>query len=263
MHKISVVTPSFNQGQYLEETIVSVLDQGYPDLEYMIIDGGSSDASRPIIEKYAGRLAYWVSEKDMGQAHAINKGLRRATGDILAYLNSDDLYLPNTFRIVAKYFASHPECDIVTGDFHVIEEHSKRLYSVRYGRCVPAELNQGINRIGQHSVFWRRSVLDRVGLFDETLHYSMDFEYWFRALPSCTFQHICEYLASYRVYPAAKTFAFLDKQLAETASVVTRSGLTLSPVLRRYYEWRLRIRKWMSMFRSGYLIHHFAKLIHS
>ena len=112
--KISIVTPSFNQGQFIEETIRSVLDQDYPNLEYLVIDGGSTDQTIDIIRKYETQLSYWESEKDRGQVHAINKGLARATGDIFAYINSDDIYLPGTFATVAKYFDehAHPQCSV-------------------------------------------------------------------------------------------------------------------------------------------------------
>jgi glycosyltransferase involved in cell wall biosynthesis len=114
--KLSIVTPSFNQAQYLEETILSVLNQKYVSLEFIIIDGGSTDGSVDVIRKYENRLSYWVSEKDNGQAHALNKGLERATGDIVAYLNSDDLYLPGAFESVINYFREHPQCEWVCGD---------------------------------------------------------------------------------------------------------------------------------------------------
>ena len=107
--KITIVTPSFNQGQFIEETIRSVLDQNYPNLEYLIIDGGSTDQTIEVIRKYERQLSYWVSEKDRGQVHAINKGLARATGEIFGFLNSDDLYVPGTFEVVGEYFEKHPE----------------------------------------------------------------------------------------------------------------------------------------------------------
>ena len=114
--KISIVTPSFNQGRFLEETILSVLNQRYPNLEYIVIDGGSTDESVDIIRRYENRLAYWISERDNGQVPAINKGLEQATGDIFAFINSDDVYLPGAFAAVAEYFENYPECEWVCGD---------------------------------------------------------------------------------------------------------------------------------------------------
>src|SRR6185295_16519519 len=120
--KLSIITPSFNQAQFIEETILSVLDQNYENLEYIVIDGGSTDNSVDIIKKYESRIAYWISEKDQGQAHALNKGLARATGDIVAYLNSDDLYLPEAFARVIEYFNQHPQCQWLCGDTVVFGE---------------------------------------------------------------------------------------------------------------------------------------------
>src|SRR5688572_6274864 len=114
--KISIVTPSFNQGQFIEETVLSVLNQNYPNLEYIVIDGGSTDQTVEVIRRYEDRLAYWASEKDRGQVHAINKGLAKSTGDIFAFINSDDVYLPETFAAVAEYFDAHPEAEWVCGD---------------------------------------------------------------------------------------------------------------------------------------------------
>src|SRR3954471_13239278 len=114
--KISIVTPSFNQGRFLEETILSVLDQNYPNLEYIAIDGGSTDETVDVIRKYEDRISYWVSEKDRGLVHAINKGIERTTGDIFGFVNSDDLYLPGTFKTISEYFEQHRQAEWVCGD---------------------------------------------------------------------------------------------------------------------------------------------------
>src|SRR5437773_10669670 len=124
--KLSIITPSFNQAQYLEETILSVLQQKYDPLEFIIIDGGSTDGSVEIIRKYESRLAYWVSEKDRGQAHAINKGLQRATGELIAYLNSDDYYSPGALRSVAEFFMVHPDVDLIHGRCAVADAEGRR-----------------------------------------------------------------------------------------------------------------------------------------
>ncbi len=124
--RVSIVTPSFNQAAFLEETIQSVLSQDYPNLEYIIIDGGSTDGSVEIIKKYADKLAYWVSEKDTGQADAINKGLIRVTGEIVAWLNSDDIYLPGTIRAAVEALQAHPDCGLVYGDVLSVDAKGSR-----------------------------------------------------------------------------------------------------------------------------------------
>ncbi|NVO00781.1 MAG: glycosyltransferase, partial [Geobacteraceae bacterium] len=125
--KITIVTPSYNQGRFLEKTILSVLDQGYPNLEYIVIDGGSTDESVEIIKKYADRLTYWVSEPDRGQSHAINKGFERATGEIFGWLNSDDWYHPGALQAVAEAFAANPDVGAVVGAGEMVDEEGKQL----------------------------------------------------------------------------------------------------------------------------------------
>ena len=178
--RVSIVTPSFNQAQFLEQTIRSVLQQGYPNLEYLVMDGGSTDGSVEVIQRHARQLAYWVSEADGGQADAVNKGWRRASGSILAYLNSDDLYLPGVVARVVEFLADHPDVDVVYGALQMIDVQG-----------APLELTQPPPKatfawllrrpLPQPTVFLRRSVLDRIGLFDPTLHYVFDWELFLRA----------------------------------------------------------------------------------
>lgn len=186
--RITIITPSFNQAQFLEQTITSVLDQNYPNLEYIVIDGGSTDHSVDIIRKHADRLAYWVSEKDRGQTHAINKGLERATGDILAYLNSDDFYLPGTLHQVAGYFQQNADVDLLHGRCRSVDVNGakigERFGSIsRYSEILDLwDVWWGRRNFVQPEVFWTRRITEKIGRFREDLHYVMDYEYWLRIL---------------------------------------------------------------------------------
>ena len=203
--KISIITPSYNQGQFLEETIRSVLDQGYPNLEYIVMDGGSTDNSVKIIKKYQNRLTYWVSEPDKGQSDAINKGFRMATGDIVTWLNSDDYYLPGTLQTVATFFMEHPDVECVYGDQHIVDKNSNLLY---VGKAIPYNYRTmlfGGARVPQPSSFYRRSVVDRVGYLDTTLHYNMDVEYFIRfGKYGIHFAHIPHPLTCFRAHIDSK-----------------------------------------------------------
>lgn len=205
--RISIVTPSFNQGKYLEKTILSVLEQGYPNLEYIIIDGGSSDESVEIIKKYADRLAYWVSEPDRGQSHAINKGFERATGEIVAWINSDDYYEPNAFKAVAEYFLMHPAVRIVMGDCNLVDERGAcfaRLVNRERGTLELKRYWVENSIPTQPAIFFKRDLLEECGLLDESLHYSMDYDLWMRFARENTFSHCESTLANYRFHPEAK-----------------------------------------------------------
>jgi glycosyltransferase involved in cell wall biosynthesis len=175
--KISIITPSFNQGQYLEETILSVIEQKYSNLEYIIIDGGSTDNSVEVIKKYEKHISYWVSEKDSGQSEAINKGFKKATGEIIAWLNSDDLYCSNTLADIGKLFNDHQDATIIYGDVVNFSNSGKELYVVNQ-----FEQFDFFSRVSIHqpSVFWRRSVFKEIGLLNESLHYCMDYDFWMR-----------------------------------------------------------------------------------
>ena len=155
---VSIVTPSYNQAQYLEQTLRSVLEQDYPRIEYMVIDGASTDGSVEIIRKYEDRLAYWVSEKDSGQAEAINKGFTRASGDIIAWLNSDDYFLPGAVGAAVKAFDENPDVLLVYGDMLAVDERGRTINQLKYRQLTLDDL-LCFQIIGQPAVFMRRSAL--------------------------------------------------------------------------------------------------------
>jgi glycosyltransferase involved in cell wall biosynthesis len=173
--KISIITPSFNQGKFLEETLLSVLDQNYPNLEYIVIDGGSTDNSLDIIRKYEKRLSYWTSEKDNGQSEAINKGFRKATGEIIAWLNSDDILMPGALHRIEQVFAKG-DVDLVNGYTAVIDEASNILtghFTLKQSKWYA---QRGIYYVNQPAMFWKREILDKVGYLKEDFHTEMDKE---------------------------------------------------------------------------------------
>lgn len=185
--KISIVTPSFNQGKYIEETIRSVIMQGYRNLEYIVIDGGSTDNTVEIIKKYEANITYWVSEKDKGQTHAINKGFEKATGSILAYLNSDDVYLPYTFSLIAEIVTKYPEVKWITGirshinDFGAIStvKRSPRVYNrFLYSKGFNLSGYFGFNQ--QVSTFWTKELSEGF-IWNEKLDCCMDLDLWIRS----------------------------------------------------------------------------------
>jgi glycosyltransferase involved in cell wall biosynthesis len=220
--KISVVTPSYNQGQYLEDTIHSVLGQGYPNLEYIIIDGGSTDDSVAVIKKHEKYLTYWVSERDGGQAEAINKGFARATGDILGWLNSDDCYLPGTLAYVARQLDAPPprivfgNCVHLTEDTDLAEGSHVKHFSQRYDLSLT-------DYIIQPSSFWTRSAWETVGPLNDAMHYAFDWEWFLRAKTAgVAFTALDRYLSIYRIHRDHKTGTGGDKRRAEIRSVIAR-----------------------------------------
>lgn len=204
--RVTIITPSFNQGEFLEETIRSVLLQGYPNLEYIIMDGGSSDASVDIIRKYEPWLAHWESKPDRGQSHAINKGFERATGEIVAWLNSDDLYYPGAIAAAVEAFGRDPEASFVNSDCSIIDTASCVTGCIDLPqRALPALIGDG-NVIAQPTVFIRRSALLQVGPVREDLHMVMDYELWIRLLRVSSARFLPgPRLAAFRMYPASKT----------------------------------------------------------
>jgi glycosyltransferase involved in cell wall biosynthesis len=216
---ISIVTPSFNQGEFIRQTIDSVLNQDYPRLDYQVWDGGSSDETLSILRSYGEGLR-WQAEPDRGQAQAINKGWAMAKGDIVAWLNSDDLLQPGALSQVGTFFNEHPEVDILYGDCDCMDQNGTVLMPY------PAEsfdlrklVLKTINYIPQPATFIRRRVLDKIGMLDETLHYVMDFDYWLRAGIEHNFAYLPAPLAKLRIHAQAKSSADLGRFGAELIKI--------------------------------------------
>jgi hypothetical protein len=201
---VSIVTPSYNQARFLEETIRSVLLQGYPNLQYIVIDGGSSDGSADILRRYEPWLADWVSEEDRGQSHAINKGFARARGEVVAWLNSDDLYTPQAVGAATRAFSEHPAVGVVYGDCQHIDAGSRLVRT----RLLPGhDLGEVVvyNYIAQPATFIRRRAVEHVNGVDESLHLAMDFDLWVRLGVAFDFIHVPVCLACFRVHVDAKS----------------------------------------------------------
>ncbi len=206
MSTISVIIPSFNQGRYIERTIVSVLSQQDVTLELVVVDGGSSDETLDILTRYESGLR-WISEKDSGQADAVNKGILSSHGDIIGWLNSDDIYCPDALSRVCGFFERHADVDVLYGDAWIMDadDHITGKYATEawdVGRLCD------ICYLCQPAVFFRRSAIERYGLLDEKLIYCMDYEFWLRlALAGCRFACLPQVLAGSRTHPETKTVA--------------------------------------------------------
>lgn len=237
--KISVITPSYNQARFIEQTIRSVLLQRYPNLEYIIIDGGSSDGSREIIRKYEPWLAYWVSEPDRGQSHAINKGFERATGDVLCWLNSDDYYLPDALLTVGRTLAKGAGNYALTGHCFKVYQDGRPAVELegRYeNRRRLLQYWKGYE-MHQPATFWRREVFEQVGWLDEELHLIMDFDYWARISRRFDFVNVARALVCCNYHAAAKTGDDYKQYHADLKKYASRYwGSKLSAEF-----WRLRL----------------------
>lgn len=234
--RISIVTPSFNQGEFLEETIRSVLLQGYPNLEYVIIDGGSTDGSREIIENYAPWLSYWISEPDRGQYDGLNKGFARTSGEIMAWLNSDDKYAPNAFTAIGEIFSQLPAVEWVTSIRPIRWGADGRR---RWCRTLPGYSHEAFRRaeyvvgvghfstgwIQQESTFWRRALWQAGGgRLDDSLQMAGDFDLWARFYDHASLYGVACRLGGFRQHSDQKTATDLPLYVREAKAVFTRSG---------------------------------------
>jgi glycosyltransferase involved in cell wall biosynthesis len=227
--KISIVTPSFNQAEYLGRAIESVLQQRYPEVEHLVFDNCSSDGTLELLRRYPHLC--WVSRPDRGQSDALNQGLALATGDVVGWLNADDLYLPQCFRRVAEAFAAHPEADLVFGDYRWVDSRGevlRRRREIDFDLFILKYLH--VLYIPTAATFVRRRVLARGFYLDPSYHFAMDYEWYVRmALGGVRFLHLPAYLADFRIHPASKTSTSAHRQRAEQEQAL----LAHSPQLRR------------------------------
>ena len=206
MPLVSIITPSYNQAAYLEQTIQSVLQQDYPHIEYILVDGGSTDGSLEIIHNYADQFAYWVSEPDSGQAEAINKGFSHARGEIVAWLNSDDLYLPGAISQAVAALQADPQLGMVYADAITIDASGQVLTELKFADYGLLDL-MGFRIICQPAVFMRRTTLEKAGILDTTYHFLLDHHLWLRLAQQAPIQHVNATWAAARHHPGAKNVA--------------------------------------------------------
>lgn len=227
--RISIVTPSLNQGDFIEQTIQSILAQEYPNLDYIVVDGGSTDGTLSILNKFNGKIK-WISERDSGQAEAINKGLRLATGEILTYVNADDILLSGSLALIANLFVANPNAKWLTGRCRIINENGKDVRSgiYIYKNCLLYSSSYHLllltNYISQPATFWRKGLLDHCGFFDTRLKYVMDYDYWLRLWKIIPPHILHQDIAGFRIHHKSKTTSggHLQDYILEENQVVER-----------------------------------------
>ena len=246
---VSVVTPSYNQASFLEFTIRSVLEQNYPNIEYILVDGGSTDGSVDIIQRYADRFAWWISEKDRGQTDAINKGFARAKGDILAWLNSDDTYEPHAISDAVELLQGRPDVGLVYGDANFIDENGCIIGRFPAAQTNYRRLRRGYVHIPQQASFWRSDLWKKVGPLDPSFYFAMDYDLWVRLAAQASVQYTPRLWANFRLHTQGKTVAADDRCWPEMLKIHYRDGGSwFSAIQAKYYIrkalgplWRLRM----------------------
>lgn len=247
---VSIITPSFNQARYIEQTIQSVLSQDYPHIEYLIVDGGSSDGTIDILKKYETRLS-WISESDRGQTDAINKGFGRAQGDILAWINSDDTYEPGAVAAAVRYLREHPEVGMVYGDCNYIDDAGMVIGKFHSAQTNYRLLRRGYTHIPQQTMFFRAELWKEVGPLDPSFYFAMDYDLWTRIAARTQIKYVPDIRANFRLHSFGKTLLADDRCWPEMLRVHYRDGGSFfAPIVAKYYVrkiisplWNLRRRR--------------------
>jgi glycosyltransferase involved in cell wall biosynthesis len=245
--KVSVITPSYNQASYIRHTIDSVLTQDYPNIEYFVFDGGSTDGTIEILDSYSDPRMKWVSQPDKGQSDAINQGLQAANGDIMTFINSDDILLPGVISFVVRYFELHTDVDLIHGDTEYIDRDGNLLKVVR---SMPYDIVRHLCMqfpFVQQGTFWRRCVYERVGEFDADMHYSFDADYWIRVyLDGCRIEYVPGVRSQFRLHETSKSISLVENFLIDRHAILNKvfadptlpaDLLANETSVRAYVEW--------------------------
>lgn len=240
--KISIITPSYNQGRFIETTIRSVIEQNYPNLEYIVMDGGSTDETLDILKKYSRQIRLF-SKKDKGQSDAINNGLKIAKGEIVGYLNSDDTIEPDSLSKVADFFVKNSQYYWVTGKCYVINENGRivnnlvtlyKSFWLKYFRS--EKILAVLNYISQPATFWKKSVYCRIGTFNHSLHYGMDYDYWLRLIKIYKLGFIDHYLAAFRIHSQSKSGQSYTDLFKESYLVSNKYNSGVLSLLHKFHD---------------------------
>jgi len=233
---VSIVTPSYNQAKYLDETIKSVLSQSYSNLEYIVIDGGSQDGSVEIIKKYQDQISWWSSEPDQGQTDAINKGFAHANGEIFAWLNSDDTYEPSAVSSCVDFLLTHPNIGMVYGDANFIDSEGKVIGKFNAKQTTYQRLRRGSVYVPQQASFWRANLWHQVGPLDPSLYFAMDYDLWLKLARITEIRYMPQLWANFRLHDETKTISEDDRCWPEMLQIHKRDGgHWFSTIYARYY----------------------------